>query len=424
MDKSNQLRPGPAQRGVIISPKGHTGVPGSCPRVLNANGPPGGGDAVPVTPPGNAMGQNKLYSEAVSPRLGKFTCSPEGERVSQAPGVSGPPIPSGGEDSEMPEVSGSPTPSGNQEVEDAVARAAEKSSARLTDVEDVVYESADGGAVTNAPAHRMTQWTREQQEEADRLANQPIPPSNRGRGRGRGGGRGGLSQAPGVRKPKRKRERKGSGKDGPLPPQQADEQSPNLEPKRTKEQGHGFKSAAERALRVVFVYKDDVQRELSVEDCDWVRETAVGWITDFDTAAGGLTPQFLQSGRSEGVFLVTCANEATKKWLLDLGSDMVRPSDGAVFRAAPYSEILGRSRYTVRIKSTKNKEQIMELLKKQNPALGVERWQVWHFAKVQDNVRFLVLGLDKQSSALLSGVNKQVYFELGRLTLQEGEAKP
>lgn len=234
--------------------------------------------------------------------------------------------------------------------------------------------------------------------------NYPIPPSNRGRGRG-------TKRNHASRRNRASEHQKNS----------VDLESPKQDPKRVKE--GGFKEAAENALRVVFVHKDNPEIDLSQEEGDWVREAVVGLIAD-GTFEESFSPQFERSGIVDGHFLVTCANEATMKWLFEKAKELTK-ADGTVFVAMPWSEVKKKKKFVAFIRTQKTEEQVIGLLKKQNPALKVERWRLWAFGNVERGQRYVAFGLDKASETRLAAVGHQVYFELGRLTLREqGKPKP
>ena len=224
------------------------------------------------------------------------------------------------------------------------------------------------------------------------------------------------------RKRKRKKRQRSPKGTGPATSEGAsaeagDLRSPAQEAKRSKQEASSFSKAAERALRVCMVYRDDDQRMLGREECDFLREVIVAKITD-GTFDGDFSPQFSQSGLFEGTLLMTCANEQTKQWLLSEAKEVKRDSDGAIFKAALYSEVRALRKVTVRVSTKKDLKYILGLLAKQNRGLDTSRWFVYHNGE-GDDYRYLVLGVDRLSYERLKALDFRPYFELGRLNFLE-----
>ncbi len=183
-------------------------------------------------------------------------------------------------------------------------------------------------------------------------------------------------------------------------------------------QGLSFKVAADRALRVQITDSEKPERVLSEDEVDLLQQKLLEALDAHPNTGPEL--KVAKSGMMQGMYIMTCADQATKEWLENAVLELPPLEvDGHTVKFGT-QDPSKRTKVSVYIPSPRSTTVadtavILQRLQKQNrSALNTQLWTVHARVTAPKGVR-LILGVDDSSLAGLKRLDWQPYFEFTRV---------
>ncbi len=184
------------------------------------------------------------------------------------------------------------------------------------------------------------------------------------------------------------------------------------QPRRHEGKTGSYSSVAE-GFKMAVVHKQHPDITLDQGQADLVQEKlleAVDNVQSADTA-----PQFVGAKFVCGILMVTCANEATKNWLINTVENWKPLWEGAELVVTSHADLPRRPKFTVYVPSTADVELVRSRLSKQNAGLRTTDWLVLS-RKLQERGQTIAFSVDQRSARLLEGWGLKAYCGMDRVT--------
>lgn len=185
-------------------------------------------------------------------------------------------------------------------------------------------------------------------------------------------------------------------------------------PKKNKP---AYSQATARYLQVVVVPRDDPTRQIADLEVRHIRRQLTQLIDMLPHSSETVGPQFDRSGLIQGVFRITCANQASLTWLKEAVPRIVA-FEGHSYQVMELSQLRRRRRIRVWIPGENyDPKHILERMEKQNRGLNTAGWRLV-YRQEKDDGQLLVLDVDDASLELLRKTQGRVHLELSRVTFE------
>jgi DNA phosphorothioation-dependent restriction protein DptG len=128
-------------------------------------------------------------------------------------------------------------------------------------------------------------------------------------------------------------------------------------------------------IKMAIVPENFPTSKITEEQSDTIQEALVG---KFRPLEGGEYPQFANFYTEKGAFILSCANNKTKKWLNTI-LPKLQPWQDAKLKVGERKDILQTTRVmfkTLKEFAKTDPSKVLEMLGKQNTQLDVTDWQV------------------------------------------------
>ncbi|XP_049795819.1 uncharacterized protein LOC126210593 [Schistocerca nitens] len=159
----------------------------------------------------------------------------------------------------------------------------------------------------------------------------------------------------------------------------------------------------------------DSERKCSAREIEKIREALVDALEPLED---GCFPQFYNSNNSQGVLVLTCANEQTKQWL-ERTVPLLKPWDGAKLCVKPKGEVARGTKVlfkTPKLFAKTDPKKILLMLSTQNKTLETRTWRNVS-AKSDSSGQTLVYVVDNRSLEAIRALKNKAYLGLGNVEL-------
>jgi hypothetical protein len=130
--------------------------------------------------------------------------------------------------------------------------------------------------------------------------------------------------------------------------------------------------------------------------------------------SGETPPQFLTSKFAQGIFLINCANESSRVWLMRTVSGLGELWEGAELTVVESRDLPKGPRVLVCIPDTSGVNTVISRPRIQNLELNTAEWLIVS-RKVTEKGRTFVSSIDLDSFKTLSKTNFNAFWGLGRI---------
>ena len=180
-----------------------------------------------------------------------------------------------------------------------------------------------------------------------------------------------------------------------------------------KKQKPGYAQIVAKSLQVAVVFEDEPTKTLSEEEGRYVRRQIIRQIDQAPlTSQGGF--KAYNSGLSQGIYRVTCADLASLGWLRDAAS-RIEPLEGRRFQVMELAQLHRANRVKVWIPGEKSSPTtLFSRMEKQNVGLRTAEWRILHRVEKPEG-QMLILGIDNVSLRKLRELEGKVFLELSQV---------
>jgi hypothetical protein len=177
-------------------------------------------------------------------------------------------------------------------------------------------------------------------------------------------------------------------------------------PRNTQVQTGMYKEAV-AGIKMSIIYGRHPDVKLDQTQVDLIQAKP---LTAVDVNPSGETPpQLLQSTYAQGIFMITCANEFSKAWIMRAFGDLGEPWEGAKLTVVDSKDLPKRSRELFC-----NPDTVMTRLRIQDPELNTTDWLIMS-RKISEREQTLALSIDPNSYKALTRSNDKAFWWLGRV---------